>query len=285
MADQKVTNYKEYTKEKGCISSIPSLYYIFYRTDNLENGKYYYGVHATNNVQDNYLGSGKTLKKAIQKYGKEKFKRQDLKFFNSMLEAYEYEAQVVTRDLVADRMCYNEKPGGLGGMKGMITVHKNGQYWKVRVEDLEDILESDPDIERGGKLQGRPSKLKGRKQSVEHIRRRSEALKGRTGQKGIPKPDGFGEKIRQIRLGKVGNTKDRVSVWKDRVRLLVQKNDLSKYEKDGWIRTDQYRCIFNKKSGDFYIVNRKDVQRYLTQGFIKSRYADLRDTGIGFRLI
>lgn len=284
MAENKA-NYKEYLKRKGCVSAIPKLFYIFYRTDNLENGKYYYGVHATDNLQDDYLGSGKILKKAIQKYGKEKFKRQNLKFFNSMLEAYEYEAQIVTRDLVADSLCYNVKPGGLGGMKGMVTVHKNGQYWKVRIEDLENTLKLDSNISIGNSLQGRASKLKGRKQSEEHVRKRSEALRGRPGRKGIPKPDGFGEKIRRARLGKEGNTKDRISVWKDRVRLLIQKSELDRYEKEDWIRTNEYRCVRSVETNEFCVVSRKHLQAFLSKGFMKSRFSDLKDNQISFKVI
>ena len=50
-------------------------YYMVYKTTNLVNNKYYIGVHATNDLNDGYFGSGKNLKQAIKKYGKEHFKR------------------------------------------------------------------------------------------------------------------------------------------------------------------------------------------------------------------
>ena len=275
----------QYEKEKGCISSIPKLNYVFYRTDNLVNGKYYYGVHATDELKDGYLGSGKILKEAIRKYGRTNFRRHDLKFFKSMLEAYDYEAFVVTRDLVADNQCYNVKPGGLGGMKGMVTVHREGKYWKVRIEDLDKILSSDSGVSLGSRLQGRPSRLKGRKQSTEHIQKRSESLKGRVGKKGVKKPSGFGEKIRKARLGKEGSTKDRVSIWKDRVRMLVLKSEVGRYEKEGWIRTVQYRCVFDQVTGTFYVVTRKAIRKYLSNGFMRVKFADLKDERVIFKVI
>lgn len=46
------------------------MYHIVYKTTNNVNGKIYVGVHSTIDIYDNYIGSGKTLKKAIKKYGK-----------------------------------------------------------------------------------------------------------------------------------------------------------------------------------------------------------------------
>ena len=49
---------------------------IIYKTTNLVNGKIYIGKDKNNNPS--YLGSGKILKLAIKKYGKENFTKETI---------------------------------------------------------------------------------------------------------------------------------------------------------------------------------------------------------------
>jgi group I intron endonuclease len=52
------------------------MYYLVYKTTNLINGKVYIGSHIAETLEDDYLGSGILLRKAIKKYGNENFKRE-----------------------------------------------------------------------------------------------------------------------------------------------------------------------------------------------------------------
>jgi hypothetical protein len=89
-----------------------SKFNYFYKTQNLINGNFYYGVHKTNNLEDNYLGSGNRILYAIKKYGKENFKKEILMFFETYEEALNHESKVVTEKLITDTSCYNLALGG-----------------------------------------------------------------------------------------------------------------------------------------------------------------------------
>ena len=88
--------------------------YILYKTTNRCSGKFYIGV--TNGNRDRYKGSGTLLKQAIKIYGCENFVREDLEHFDTAEAAYRREAEIVTKDLVKNRNCYNIKIGGKGGI-------------------------------------------------------------------------------------------------------------------------------------------------------------------------
>ena len=89
------------------ISNINKQYHYFYKIINLINNHFYYGVHNTNNLNDGYMGSGKRLNYAFKKYGKENFKKEILKFFETSKEAFEYEEYIVNENLINNDKCYN----------------------------------------------------------------------------------------------------------------------------------------------------------------------------------
>ena len=86
-----------------------------YKTVNTLNGKYYIGIHSTANVNDGYMGSGTYLRNAIQKYGKENFKKEILYSFNSRQEAELQEELLVNITVLQDELCYNLIIGGKNG--------------------------------------------------------------------------------------------------------------------------------------------------------------------------
>lgn len=97
--------WKSDTKEK----------HIVYKTTNNINGKVYIGVHSTFNYDDGYLGSGIILKEAIKKYGKTNFYRKILFVYDSKIDAFEKEKELVDIDFIDRDDTYNLSIGGLGG--------------------------------------------------------------------------------------------------------------------------------------------------------------------------
>ncbi len=113
-------------------------YNYFYKITNQINGKFYYGVHSTIDLEDGYMGSGKSLKDAFKKYGINNFKKEILKFFETADDAYAYEKEIVTEELVKDDNCYNLVLGGGAPpcIMGMVPVKdiQGGTFWVTKEE-------------------------------------------------------------------------------------------------------------------------------------------------------
>lgn len=122
--------------------------YTVYKTTNLINNKTYIGVHYTDNIYDDYLGSGNALHSAIKKYGITNFKKEILFTFNILEDAYNKEAELVNEEFVKRDDTYNLRLGGVGNS------------WQHAV--------------------GKPGPRLGKKNSPETCAKLSKALKGRT---------------------------------------------------------------------------------------------------------
>ena len=96
--------------------------FTVYKITNLLNSRYYLGVHETNNPNDDYLGSGIVIKRAVKKYGKHNFAKQVLFQFPVEAEAYAKEVELL-QSARQDSLCYNLHEGGQGGFK---YINQNG---------------------------------------------------------------------------------------------------------------------------------------------------------------
>jgi hypothetical protein len=105
-------------------------YHYLYKTTNLKNGKFYVGMHSSNDLEDGYLGSGLRIRRSIKKYGKENFKFEILEFFDNKEKLSEAERNLVNKDFIKEPLCMNLKEGGSGGftkensLKGTLAMNK-----------------------------------------------------------------------------------------------------------------------------------------------------------------
>lgn len=90
--------------------------YIIYKITNLVNGYIYIGQHGTNNINDDYMGSGRALKRAFKEFGKHNFKKDILYVFNTRLEADLKEKELVTKEFINRCDTYNRYIGGVGNI-------------------------------------------------------------------------------------------------------------------------------------------------------------------------
>lgn len=90
------------------------MFHIVYKTTNTKNSKIYIGVHSTDDLDDDYLGSGLLIKRAIRYYGREAFNREVLYCGFDKQAAYDLERELVTEAFTLDPTTYNLAMGGSG---------------------------------------------------------------------------------------------------------------------------------------------------------------------------
>lgn len=88
------------------------LIHIGYLTLHVPSGRFYIGIHSTTDPDDDYLGSGPDLLKAIRANGQDQFKRFEIARFDSRAAASEWEAAVVSSEVVKNPMSFNLAVGG-----------------------------------------------------------------------------------------------------------------------------------------------------------------------------
>lgn len=114
------------------------MYYTVYKITNKINNKIYVGVHKTKDLDDGYMGSGKVLKSAVEKYGIYNFVKEYIVIFNNSKDMFTMESQIVTEEFVSDSKTYNLKVGGFGGFD-YINKNKLNSYPERLEKDLEKL--------------------------------------------------------------------------------------------------------------------------------------------------
>ena len=97
-----------------------SSHYV-YAIINKINLKLYFGSHSWEGtgVDPNYYGSGKIIKQAVKKYGKDNFIVYPIKFYDTIEECRQAEEELLNKYNIADNpYCYNLKNSAIGSEKG-----------------------------------------------------------------------------------------------------------------------------------------------------------------------
>lgn len=78
------------------------------------DGKYYIGMHSTDDLEDGYFGSGQRLWHSLKYHGKEKHSMEILEFLPSRQALKERERELVNAERLKDSLCLNLVEGGGG---------------------------------------------------------------------------------------------------------------------------------------------------------------------------
>ena len=111
------------------------MFFTVYQIKNRVNGKIYIGKHQTKNLNDDYMGSGKHLRHAIEKYGIENFEKEILFQFDNEEEMNAKESELVTEEFCLREDTYNLCPGGKGGWGYLNSSNTSNIGWKTNTKD------------------------------------------------------------------------------------------------------------------------------------------------------
>ena len=111
--------------------------YLYKITNNINN-KFYYGIHSTNKLNDNYMGSGKRLHEAYNKYGINNFTKEIICFKSTRQEISDLEREIVDINLINNENCYNICLGG-----GNLPINKGRHHTDQERYNLSKALHKD----------------------------------------------------------------------------------------------------------------------------------------------
>jgi hypothetical protein len=96
-------------------------HHIIYKTTCLVTGKWYIGMHSTDDLNDGYTGSGQLLWKSVKKHGKEAHVCEILEHLPDRKSLSNREEEILSKELRADPLCMNLRSGGTGNYPGTPT--------------------------------------------------------------------------------------------------------------------------------------------------------------------
>ena len=215
------------------------MFYTIYETTNKINGKIYIGKHETNNLDDDYLGSGKLLWRAIKKYGKEHFEKKILFVFDNQKDMLAKEKELVDKQFIKRKDTYNLKEGGIGGWDHMnsdegVRYRKSSPNWmnwsKSGTKAYLEKLKNDPVFAAKQKAHAQKSI----KLATDAIRGKPSHFRGKTHTDEVKKR--IGKINSKIQKGE-GNSQFG-TCWIYNIELKqnkkIQRTDLIKWLESGW---------------------------------------------------
>ncbi len=207
--------------------------HIIYKITNIVNNKIYVGKHSTNDLNDNYMGSGKYIKMAITKYGIDNFIKEILFVFDNEKEAYDMEKQIVNEEFTKRKDVYNAIIGGDSFESINSNIELRKEKNKRAAISMNKIIWNDPEFRKRNK------------------ERMSIQTKNLIKMGVLNPPDWTGKKHKDESKRKIGekNSKN-------------QKGEKNSQYGTCWI---YHKDFGNKK------INKDEINDYMNEGWVKGR--------------
>lgn len=122
------------------------MYFTIYKTTNMVNGMIYIGQHITNNLNDNYLGSGIEIKQQLMQYGKQNFTKETMFIFDNFDEMNNKEKELITEEFLSQPHVMNRQLGGSGKWmtKRSVVVFMNNKWCRISVDKYDSNIHITP---------------------------------------------------------------------------------------------------------------------------------------------
>lgn len=247
-------------------------YHYIYKTTCKITGKFYIGMHSTDNLDDGYLGSGKILGYSRKKYGDENHIREIIEMLPSREILKTREKDIVNEELLTDPLNINLKYGGDGGWDHVLNSSKRQEIQKRR---------SSAGGKVGGKVTGKingvnalaKARIDGKnsfdnftgKKHTEETKRKMSATKKLLGFQCGKNNSQFGVKRIWIRKDGVANKRvlqEELQMWLNSGWLLGIKEKISKPKivkpKISKRRWSTLQCV---QCGTIFEASQRDVRR------------------------
>ena len=206
------------------------MYYI-YRITNKINGKTYVGQHKYKDLNDNYMGSGKLIRRAQKKYGMENFEKEILYSRIQYKEtADDMEKFAIAKERALGKAEYNIADGGQGGAlrKGKTPWNKGKCHSEETKRKISETNKGKSAWNKGKHLSeeqkkhlseintgsNNPNYGRHYKHSEETRQKISDVMKGKSAHnKGKPMSDEAKRKLSEVHKGKHWKLVDGKRVW------------------------------------------------------------------------
>lgn len=207
-------------------------HHIIYKTTCNVTGRYYLGMHSTNNLDDGYPGSGDVISRSIEKHGREKHSTKILETLPDRKSLIEREKQLITTEVLKDPLCMNLKLGGEGGWED-VNPWPPTRARKLSLERRLQIGKSQEGKVKSQETRNKISKSNLGKHHIVHTEETKRKIReGNLKMKG--ENNGFfGKKHSDESIAKF---KNRAYVHNGEIYTCIKKDQIDDYLSNGWIR-------------------------------------------------
>lgn len=220
------------------------MYGYIYKTTNLIDGKIYIGQKKSPKFLGNkYLGSGRVLRKALDKYGRENFKVELIEEIDCLEKMDEREIYWIAQYNATNReIGYNRSEGG--NVNRTMVGENNPFYRKHHSEETRKLMSEHNSHYMLGKHHSEETKQKIREKNTGKIvsEETREKLSNNAknndnyGMKGKHVSEETKKKLSEAKKGKPSKAKGKIHITNDVEDKMVYASELEQYLAQGWRR-------------------------------------------------